>query len=99
MDIHYDGSTLVLTGEFDVRNTMKVRTAIHEHMGKHDSDLVIDLTGVPTIDLTALRVLAAASHMADQRGRRIILRNAGPAVLRLLHISHLIRAVELERIA
>lgn len=99
MDITYDGSTLVLAGEFDVRNTMKVRTAIHEHMGATRADLVVDLTAVPTIDLTALRVLAAATHLADQRGQRLTLRNAGPAVRRLLHISHLIRAVELERIA
>ena len=99
MDITHDGPTLVLTGDFDVRSTMKVRTAIHEHIDGCDHDLVVDLSGVPVIDLTALRVLAAATRKAEQRGRHLTLRGAGPAVRRMLHLSHLIRVVDLERIA
>ncbi|WP_235735843.1 STAS domain-containing protein [Nocardioides alcanivorans] len=99
MDITHNGSTLVLTGDFDVRNTMRVRTAIYEHIDGCDHDLVVDLTAVPVIDLTALRVLAAATRNAEQRGRHLTLRGAGPAVRRMLHLSHLIRVVDLERIA
>lgn len=99
MDITHDGPTLRLRGEFDVRSTMKVRTAIYEHIDGCDHDLVVDLSDVPVIDLTALRVLAVATRTAEQQGRHLTLRGAGPAVRRMLHISHLIRVVDVERIA
>ena len=99
MDIMSDGPTLVLTGEFDVRSTMDVRTAIYDKLAGCDEDLVVDLTGVSTIDVTALKVLAAATVVASRQGRHLTLRGAGPAVRRMLHLSRLIRAVEVERVA
>ena len=45
MDIVHDGHALVLTGDFDVRSTMEVRSAIYEHLGGFEQDLVIDLSG------------------------------------------------------
>jgi len=99
MDISNDGAILVLAGDFDVRSTMEVRTAIYEHLDGCDHDMVVDLSGVDTVDVTALKVLAAATRSAERRGRHLTLRGAGPAVRRLLHISHLIRVVELERSA
>lgn len=99
MDITNDGTTLVLAGQFDVRSTMEVRNAIYEHLEGCDHDIVVDLSDVSSIDLTALKVLAAATHRAERRGRHLTLRGCGPAVRRLLHISHLIRVVEVERAA
>ena len=98
MDIISDGPVLILTGEFDVRSTMEVRTAIYDRLSGGDEDLVIDLTGVSTIDVTALKVLAAATVVASRQGRHLTLRGAGPAVRRMLHLSRLIRAVEVERV-
>jgi anti-anti-sigma factor len=98
VDIISDGPVLVLTGEFDVRSTMEVRTAIYDRLSGGDEDLVIDLTGVRTIDVTALKVLAAATVVASRQGRHLTLRGAGPAVRRMLHLSRLIRAVEVERV-
>jgi anti-anti-sigma factor len=95
--ISTDGPTLVLSGDFDVRSTGDVRDAIYEHLGDHPGDLVIDVSAVETVDLTALRVLGAASRQASRHGRRIVLRGACPAVRRMLHLTHLIRVVELER--
>ncbi len=99
MDIFTDGPTLVLAGDFDVRSTWEVRAAIYEHLQGHDEDLVVDLTDVGSIDLTALRVLAVATRNAERDGRHLTLRGCGPAVRRLLHLSHLIRLVEVERVA
>lgn len=99
MDITNDGTTLVLSGEFDVRSTMEVRNAIYAHLNDCDHDIVVDLSDVTYADVTALRVLAAATHRAERRGRHLTLRGCGPAVRRLLHISHLIRVVEVERAA
>jgi anti-anti-sigma factor len=97
MEILTDGPTLVLSGDFDVRSTMEVRTAIHEHLAGYDQDVVIDLSDVTSIDVTALKVLAAATLGATRAGHHLVLRGAGPAVLRMLHMSRLIRLVELER--
>jgi anti-anti-sigma factor len=99
MEIVHDGPRLVLTGDFDVRSTMEVRSAIHERLLGSDQDLVVDLTGVTNVDLTALRVLAAATVSAERDGRHLFLRGAGPAVRRMLHLSRLARVVEIERVA
>lgn len=97
MDIATKGSTLVLSGAFDVRSTGEVRNAIYDHMAKHDGRITIDITRVDTVDSTALKVIAVASRRASRRGRRVVLRGACPAVRRMLHLTHLIRLVELER--
>lgn len=100
MDIVHDGQTLVLSGDFDVRSTMEVRTAIWDHIHDIDEeDLVIDLTAVATIDLTAARVLAYATLEAGRSGHHLRLRGCGPAVRRMLHLSHLARVVEVDRTA
>jgi anti-anti-sigma factor len=97
MDIMTDGPTLVLVGAFDVRSTMEVRNAIYELLALHDGDVVVDLSGVDSIDLTALKVLGMATRQAARDGHHLTLRGCRPAVRRLLHMSRMIRVVEVER--
>jgi anti-anti-sigma factor len=97
MDILADGPTLTLGGDFDVRSTMEVRHAIHVALDTYDDDVVIDLTAVETIDLTAARVLAYATLEAGRSGHHLRLRGCGPAVRRMLHLTRLARVVEVER--
>jgi len=78
---------------------MEVRTAIYDHLEGHDEDVVVDLTGVDVVDLTALKVLAVATRQASRSGHHLTLRGCGPAVRRMLHLSRLIRVVEVERAA
>ena len=99
MDIVTDGPTLVLSGSFDGRSTWQVRNAIYQHLEQHDRDVVIDLTDVAYVDMTALRVLAVATRQASRNGQHLTLRGCNGAVRRLLHMSRLIRVVEVERIA
>ena len=99
MDIATDGPTLLLSGDFDVRSTWEVRNALYDHLEGHDEDVVVDLTGVTTIDVTALKVLAVATRRATRDGHHLTLRGCGPAVRRMLHLSRLIRLVEVERVA
>ena len=99
MEIITDGPTILLSGDFDVRSTMEVRNAIYEHLQGHDEDVVIDLTDVTTIDVTALKVLAVATRQATRDGHHLTLRGCGPAVRRMLHLTRLIRVVEVERVA
>ena len=99
MEIITDGPTIHLSGDFDVRSTWEVRNAIYELLQGHDVDVVIDLTDVSTIDMTALRVLAVATRQAAREGHHLTLRGCGPAVRRMLHLSRLSRFVEVERAA
>jgi len=96
MDIITDGPVLILIGDFDVRSTWEVRNALHDRLARFD-DVVVDLGAVDTVDLTALKVLAAATHWAQAQGRRVTLRGCCPAVRRMLHLTRLSRVVEVER--
>jgi len=97
MEITTEGPILYLHGEFDVRCTGAVRSAIDDQLRSHDGDVTIDLHDVGSVDCTALKVLAAASRRATRSGHRIVLVGANGQVRRMLHLTHLIRLVELER--
>ena len=99
MEIVTDGQTIVLSGDFDARCTDRVRTALYDVLEGRDADVVVDLSEVDSVDLTALRVLAVATRQAARAGHRLTLRGCNGAVRRLLHVSHLIRVVEIERAA
>ena len=100
MEIVRHGRTLMLSGDFDVRTTSEVRGAINEHLARCGEGVVfIDMSKVGAVDVTALRVLAAASQRATARGQQMTLRGCGPAVRRMLHLSHLIRVIDVERAA
>lgn len=96
MDIVTEGPALLLAGDFDVRNTREVRSALYEALRVHHS-VVVDLSDVATVDVTALKVLAVASRHASKQGGHLTLRGCNGAVRRLLHLTHLIRLVEVER--
>ena len=99
MEIVTDGSTLVLIGDFDARSTWEVRNALRERLLLSERDVVVDLTEVTSIDVTATRVLAYASREASLSGNHVTLRGCGPAVRRMLHLSRLMRFVDVERAA
>ena len=92
---------LLLAGDLDVRSTGELRAAVHDHIHACGTDLispvVIDISAVRSVDATALKVIVAASRQAQRYGVRVVLRGARPAVRRMLHLTHLIRLIELER--
>ena len=99
MEITRDGSTLVLHGAFDVRSTGEVRHAIYDCLAAGDDDVVVDMSDVSTIDATALRLLAVATRHAWLSGHHLTVRNPGPAVRRMAHLTRLAHAIEVERVA
>ena len=99
MDITTDGGTLVLHGSFDVRSTWEVRDAIYALLDAGETSVVIDMSDVSTIDLTALRLLAVATRRAWLTGQHLTVRNPGPAVRRLAHLARLAHALEVEKVA
>lgn len=99
MDMVTDGPNLVLSGDFNGRSTSEVRSALHRALASPEPEIVVDLTDVDSVDVTALRVLAYASHEAARTGHVVRLRGCGPAVRRMLHLTRLIRFVEVESTA
>jgi anti-anti-sigma factor len=85
-----DGNTLQLAGSLDVRCTAELRDVVYRLLAEHEHEvLVVDISEVESVDLTALKLLAVASRTAERRGRRLVLRGGSPGVRRLLHLSHL----------
>lgn len=99
MQISTEGSRLVLCGAFDVRSTSDVRRALYSLLDAPEAHVVVDLTGVDSADVTALRVLAAASVYASRQGGHLTLVGCGKPVRRLLHLSRLSAAIEVEATA
>ena len=98
MDIMSDGATLVLSGDFDVRCTSEVRNAVYDHLESHDAqDVVVDLSHVTAVDVTALKVLAVATRRAQAHGQHLTLRGCGPSERRMHHLSRLYAVREVER--
>jgi anti-anti-sigma factor len=89
MDLAADGPTLLIGGQLDVRCIAELRTAVYDHLEAHPGHVVLDLSAVESADVTALKMLAVASRMANQAGHRVTVRGCPPAVRRLLHLSHL----------
>jgi len=99
VDIQVDGPTLVLEGAFDVRSTAEVRWLVYALLAGPDEHVVVDLSAVSAVDVTALRLLAVATRHAWLTGKHLTVRNPGPTVRRMLHLSHLAHAIEVERTA
>lgn len=97
MDIVTEGPTLVLSGNFHGRSTSEVRSALQEQLAAPEHQIVVDLSDVYLVDVPALRVLAFASQEAGRTGHQVTLRGCGPAVRRMLHLTRLMRFVQLKQ--
>ena len=99
MEIRTEGASVVLDGVLDVRCTAEVRGALYQLLAGPEGNVVVDMTGVTAIDMTALRLLAVATRHAQMSGHHLTLRNPGPSVRRMIHLARLAHAIEVERVA
>jgi anti-anti-sigma factor len=97
MQVSVDGRALVLAGRLDGRSSAQVRAALHRHMAEHDGDLVVDLSGVESIDVTALQLLAGVAHRLEREGRHLVVRGCSPGVRRVLTFRRWRRLFHVER--
>jgi anti-anti-sigma factor len=97
MELTTVGSTLALTGRLDGRSTGMVRDALYTLIDSTTDDVVLDLSGVESMDATAFTVLAAASYHLDRAGRHLVLRGCSPAIRRVLTFTRLRRLFQVER--
>lgn len=90
------GCEIALEGSLDVRSVSDVRAALHAAIDAGTGDLVVDVSGVEAVDATGLGVLVGADRRAKLAGRRVVLRDAGPRLLRILRATRLHRVLTVE---
>lgn len=56
-------------------------------------DLVVDLSGVDTVDMVGVGLLVGVHRQAQRRGRRLVLTGVPPRVMRLLTATRLRRVL------
>jgi anti-anti-sigma factor len=93
------GHEIALEGRLDARSVGEVRDALHAAIDAGDGDLVVDVSGVETVDATGLGVLVGADRRARRAGRRVVLRDAGPRLRLVLRATRLHRVLHLESAA
>lgn len=97
MELHIDGAVIVLAGQVDVRSISTLRDHLYDQLAQHPhEDVVLDVSGVESVDVVVLRMIAVAGRFAVREGHRLTLRDCSPAVRRMLALSHLRGLVEVE---
>ena len=90
------GHELCLSGRLDVHSVAEVRAALHAAIDAGAGDLVVDVSGVELVDATGLGMLVGADRRAKLAGRRVVLRDAAPRLLRILRATRLHRVLTVE---
>jgi anti-sigma B factor antagonist len=82
----------------DVTTSADVRYALSVAIdASATGDVVVDASAVETMDVAGLGVLVGAHRRARQAGRRLVLCDPQPRVMRLLAVTRLHRVLTLER--
>lgn len=97
METARDGA-IALSGHLDGRCTAELREALYSHIAAHpDEDVVVDVSDVESMDMTALQLLVTAALRVEQAGRHLVLRGCSPALRRILAFRRWRRLFRLER--
>lgn len=88
---------LRLQHQLDVTSAADIREILHTALDETNGDLIVDLAEVERVDVTGLGVLVGTHHKAIRTGRRLVLRDVHPRVMRLLAVTRLHRVLCLER--
>ncbi len=67
-------------GEFSYSGFQSVRSELDSLLGKPGRDLVLDLSGVPTIDSTGVSILTRCHVQTQRQNRQCVIVGAQPSV-------------------
>ena len=90
------GSPLRLTGEMDLVTAPNVVESIRSLLGPNIQHVRLDLTQLTFIDAAGLRALVQARMLVHGRGGQLTLHGARPLLRRMLEITELDTAFDLE---
>jgi anti-sigma B factor antagonist len=88
-----------VSGAIDLQTRVKLLEAGHEALTSTPSRLVLDLDNVTFIDSTGIGALVELGHDATDGGGGLVLRDPSRRVMRILEISGLVDAWEVEMTA
>ena len=78
---------MAITGDLDMGNSDLVTAGLRSCLDNTDSNVVVDLEGVPFIDSTGIRVLLRAYIGMRNKGRRLVIATADAVLTRVLTVS------------
>lgn len=82
-------------GDLDAPRVARFRAQIEDCLSERPEQIVVDLTGCPFVDATALAMLLEVHRQACRLGTVLTLRGCVPRVLRLLSLTGLRRVFDL----
>lgn len=96
MDSDGERVMLVVRGEVDMATAPILRSNLDKAVSESAPSVVVDLAEVTFLDSVGLGVLATAHETLREAGRQLILRGAQGTVRRVLGVSGLDQAIDLE---
>ncbi|UYM05972.1 STAS domain-containing protein [Solicola gregarius] len=101
MVISLQSRVLRLHGRLDGASVSEVRRELYDAIDGLregvDTELIVDLSGVDSVDATGLGVIAGAHRRVTGRGHRLVLRGCSLQLRRALAMTRLTRVVAVER--
>ncbi len=82
-----------LTGRFEAIAAGAVRERLHAAVAAGSGRLLVDLSGVDSIDATGLGVLVGTQRLAERSGRSLALWGTPERLARLLRVTRLDRVL------
>ncbi len=87
---------LTVAGELDVATAPMLRNAFLDLLGDDLPDLVVEASGVSFADSSGLAVLLMGARRWASHERKLVLRAPSPALLRVIDLTGVRRAFEVE---
>ena len=92
-----DETLVVVDGELDVATVPQLRAAIDAAARHEPRTVVVHARDVRFADATSLGLLVTVSRRLDADGRRLVVRDPSPILLRLFGITRVEEVLEIEQ--
>lgn len=97
LDEHQLAATVTVVGEIDICTVGHFQTVMTAAVATDLPSVIVDVDGVTYAGVAMIDVLEQAAQQLAGRGGHLVVRNAQPAVLRLVKVAGLNRTVEIRQ--